>query len=239
MATIGLGFGRLALLGSLAVLPLFASLGCRRSRVVPRPSARATTSASAARATAPHGAILAVPRVDPPPKIDGELDELAWSDESARTGAFVGAGGSQVRPYSDARLLWSPGALDLALYAADQDIRPGSDAFVVVLAAHDKRATLRFGPRGLLRGTAPNAESAALEAGARVGVDLDGTVDDASDDDEEWVIESSIPLAPLGLKGEVGEELTIAIERCDTPKGAATVCGHFGVEARPRVLRFQ
>lgn len=213
-----------------ALLIACAAVACRRTRVAPQAAAVADSAS---------GPFLAVHRADAPPKIDGALDEPSWSERSARTGAFVGPDGRQARPYSDARLLWHAGTLDLALYAADQDLRPATDAFVVVLAANGKRATLRFGPRGLLPVEHPDSDSTALAAGATVAVDLDGSIDDPSDDDEEWVVEASLPLAPLGLQGAPSEALTIAIERCDTPKGGATSCAHFGTVGQPRVLRLQ
>jgi hypothetical protein len=55
------------------------------------------------------------------------------------------------------------------------------------------------------------------ESGVRVAVDRDGTLDDPSDEDEEWIVEAAIPLHSL----EIGPEATIDVEisRCDTPRG--------------------
>jgi hypothetical protein len=46
----------------------------------------------------------------------------------------------------------------------------------------------------------------------RAAVDRDGTIDDAHDDDEEWVIELAIPRATLPL------DLPVNIVRNDRPK---------------------
>jgi hypothetical protein len=156
--------------------------------------------------------VLVVPQVAAPIHVDGELDEVAWRTP-ARTGPFLDANGTQAAPYSDARLLRDDQFLYLALYAADEDIR-SSDEFVVELSSPRGRTTLHFRPNGTL---VPDI------AHSTVMVDLDGSIDEPSNDDEEWVVEAAVPLAsiPFGRNGVVN----VRISRCDTTKDGKQHCG--------------
>lgn len=155
---------------------------------------------------------LVLPQVAMPIRCDGELDELAWRTP-ARTGPFTDATGAQAAPHSEARFLRDDHDLYIALYAADEDIR-ASDEFVVELGSGRRRSTLHV--------TAGGALNPAI-AGARVAVDVDGTVDEPSDDDEEWVVEAAIPLTavPFGRTGTVN----LQISRCDVTKDHIRRCG--------------
>lgn len=224
--------------------------GCR--------SSSSTTSApepSASSAAAVHAddALLMIPRAKGPIQLDGELDEDDWRS-AARTGAFLDAQGGEARPFSDARFLWGDGALYVVLYAADDDIRasvkehdgpvwtddsfaltlrpeaPGSPSFQIDVSAAGVTTDVRRGARGL--------RDASWESGMKVGVDRDGTANDASDEDEEWVIEARIPLASLGLASAPGTRLRIESSRCDTPRaGGPRRCGRLAAGGREgRVL---
>jgi hypothetical protein len=152
------------------------------------------------------------------PDLDGELDEAVWQTGSVRSGAFTERGGTAARPFSEARVAWTRTHLLLGLYAADEDIRTSGrtrDAFRVSIG----QTTFEVSATGELRG-AP--------AGTRVGQDHDGTLDEASDDDEEWVIELAVPWGAVDLRGEAGERVDVRVERCDTPRGAARACGSTG-----------
>jgi len=164
----------------------------------------ALASCKRSREPAPPSAPGAVPVARAPIAIDGELHEPDWNT-LARFAVFT-ADGAEARPYSQLRLLRDDRTLYLGLYAADQDIR-SSDAFELALGA----LAFAIDPRGRI--TPPIA-------GARVAADVDETLDDASDDDEEWVIEAAIPLAaiPAGTT-------TIHAARCDTPKDGRRRCG--------------
>lgn len=157
---------------------------------------------------------LVVPDVDGALELDGELGDAIWLGDIARTGAFLDASGAPARPYSDARVVSARGQLIVALYAADEDIRttgPLRDVFHVTIGG----ATFDVSATGELRGAPP---------GTRIGHDLDGTVDDPSDDDEEWVTELAIPLAALGLQDRAGERVAFAVERCDTTRDGTRSC---------------
>jgi hypothetical protein len=130
---------------------------------------------------------------------DGELDEPAWK-RAERTGAFIDDAGQKAAPYSDARFVVSGDMLYVALYAADEDIR-SSDAFAVDIG--DRHFRFHPGDRG------PD-----------VGVDMDGTLDNPDDEDEEWVVEARIPLAALP-HGNV----PVKVARCDKIKDGRERCG--------------
>ena len=50
-----------------------------------------------------------------------------------------------------------------------------------------------------------------------------GTLDDPSNDDEEWVLELAIPLQATGFVPGVSQLVTV--QRCDTPKDHIQRCG--------------
>ncbi len=58
---------------------------------------------------------------------------------------------------------------------------------------------------------------------SKARVDVDGSVDEPSNDDEEWVVEAAIPLAaiPFAKDGTVAT----AISRCDVTKDGVKRCG--------------
>jgi hypothetical protein len=145
-----------------------------------------------------------VPMVTAPIVVDGELHERDWN-AIAWFAAFT-ANGAEARPYSQIRLLRDPQTLYVGLYAADQDIR-SSDAFELAIGT----LMLSIDPRGRI--TPP-------VSGARAAADVDETLDDPRDEDEEWVIEAAIPIAaiPPGTT-------TIHAARCDTPKDGVQRCG--------------
>ncbi|MBV8760333.1 MAG: hypothetical protein JO257_23780 [Deltaproteobacteria bacterium] len=161
-----------------------------------------------AAATALLLAKLVIPQVAAPIQIDGELDEIAWT-APARTGQFVDASGQLASPYSDARLLRDNQFLYVAFYAADEDVR-STDAFTVTFTG-SRTVTMRFAASG----KSPN--------GIRVARDVDGSVDAPTDDDEEWLLETAIPLASIPFTSD--GEVTATISRCDVTKDRVRRCG--------------
>jgi hypothetical protein len=145
--------------------------------------------------------------------LDGELDEPAWNAVAMR-GIFA-ADGAQARPYSEIRILRDETHLFVALYAADEDIR-SDDAFDVTAGSFRAHLT---------------AAGTATPATVRIAVDRDGTLDDAHDNDEEWVVEAAIPLDELGPA-----PIAIAAERCDTTKSGAHRCGRWSGSIDPKIL---
>lgn len=195
---------------------------------------------------------LLVPKTTEPIKADGKFDESPWMN-AGRTGAFVDGVGALGRPYSDARLLWDEQNLYLTLYAADENIEARSkehdgplgldDAFSVRLGplpagaadgsplANGASYQLDFAPNGAIADTriGPDAaRDATWESHVVVGVDLDGTVNDSSDEDEEWVIEAALPWSSLGVSPAPGLRIAARIGRCDTPKASKRRCTAWG-----------
>jgi hypothetical protein len=176
---------------------------------------------------------LAIPRAAGPIVIDGHLDEAGWTRRTARTNAFTGARGGPGRPYADARLAWDERTLYVALYAADHDVRASSathdgplwhagDEFRLTLVTDDGERVLEVSPSCVVtdaRRAAGGALDFAWESGARAACDVDGTVNDSKDDDEEWVVELAIPLASLG-----GGLRAIGVRRCDAERDGARTC---------------
>lgn len=199
---------------------------------------------------------LDVPHVSGPIKIDGELDEADWK-RAARTGAFVDRAMAEARPNSDARFLWDDDALFVALYAADQDIEAKvkehdsplwlEDSFSirVVPEGSTSHYLIDVSAAGVIsdaRELASGALDPKWESGmtAKVDIDEDETLNDPSDEDEEWVVEARIPLASIGVRA--GERVGLRIGRCDTPKGGTKACGAWGerggaVEGAIRLVR--
>ncbi len=164
--------------------------------------------------------------------LDGDPDDSAWTAAPgpARTGPFETSAGAAACPYSDARLLWGDGQLYLVLYAADEDIRSGS-SFRLAFTGSGPEAgtsTIEVSPTGAVT-DAERAGGTRLE-GAHVSREVDGTVDDSRDRDEEWLIEMAIPLSSLGLKGRAGESVGFSVRRCGPPvrQGTARPCAAWG-----------
>ena len=168
-----------------------------------------------------------VPRATTPVITDGELDEAVWRGRSGRTGAFLSTDGVAVNPYSEARLSWDEGGLNVALYAADENVVTSGtpDAFElrwVTTDGHDE--TIRVSAGGEIADREGNRRE-DWERLVRRGSDLDGTLDDSRDDDEEWILELAIPYSVLHIRGTPDERVSFSVRRCDTPKGRETVCG--------------
>ena len=235
---------QLSTVASIAIvgIALGAALGFR---ILERRGARAEAS------TSPRLA-LDVPHVDSAVQIDGELTEVAWA-APGRTGGFL-KDSRPARPYSDVRAVWRDGTLYLALYAADEDIvAPLSvhdaptwtgDAFQLVFRTGDVERTVDVSPRGTVTDGARvggGAFDPSWESHAVVAVDRDGTLDDRSDTDEEWIVELALPLASLGLSGLPGERIGFEVRRCDqihdrgpTPRRA---CASWGDHDSELILR--
>lgn len=185
----------------------------------------------------PSGPVLRVPRAKAPIVIDGEFEDEAWH-EPALSGAFLDAEGAAARPHSELRLAWDDSGLYLALYAADENIEEKdpvpdgplwkADAFHLVFEVDGEERQLDIAPHGAVtdgvrRGGGP--VDYAWQSGVRVGSDVDGTVNDRTDDDEEWVEEVHVPWAALGVAGKVGDHVTVRASRCDVPKSGLKSCG--------------
>jgi hypothetical protein len=189
---------------------------------------------------------FSVPRAAAAITIDGHLDEPGWTKRAARTNAFLGKDGASGRPYADARLAWDESTLYVALYAGDRDVRAasgkhddplwlGGDEFrLVFLLADGARAVIEVSPSCVVtdaRQSRGGKLDFAWESQARAACDVDGTVNDPSDEDEEWVVELAIPLASLG------KPIGFGARRCDTARDGSRTCTSFHDDApSPLVL---
>lgn len=192
---------------------------------------------------------LHVPRFAGGIAFDGELDEPAWTTTVARTGAFVDSAGRPGKPYSDARFMWGNGFLYLALYAADEDVQaspdsrpqslaPADDRFHFEVTVNGKRFVFEVNPAGVVdaRAFSKGVPDATWRSDLKVGHDLDGTLNDSTDDDEEWVLEMGIPLTSIGLQGVPNERMEFLVRRCDTPHRGPRMCNGWGDDGQSAVL---
>jgi len=146
-------------------------------------------------------------------EIDGELNEPDWNrlgDPQAFT--FED---HEARPYSQIRLLHDADHLYVGLYAADQDIR-STEHFDLTIGS----LQLSVDPLGRVTAAIP---------GVRSGKDADGTIDQPTDEDEEWVIELAIPLGATGLRDAPAPARA---SRCDTTKDGVARCGTWSARLR-------
>jgi hypothetical protein len=158
---------------------------------------------------------LVIPRTSGVLKIDGEMGEADWNNRSLRH-AFTTPTGEQARPFSEVRWLHDDTHLYLGLYAADENIQT-ADFFDV----HIGELALRIDATGKITPPLP---------GATAGLDRDGTLDDSSNDDEEWVLEVVIPLSATHLSTTMAKP--VSASRCDTPKDGVTRCGSWSGDAK-------
>src|SRR5207253_10661075 len=90
------------------------------------------------------------------------------------------------------------------------------DTFVLELASPTGKLTLRLSAGAKLE--------PAVKDG-RIAVDVDGTTDDESNDDEEWVVEAALPLAALPVAAD--GLLDARVSRCDVTKDRVKRCGQW------------
>ena len=159
----------------------------------------------------------AIPRASATITIDGQSIEDDWARRAMRA-QLLGEDGQLARPSSELRLLRDDTDLLIALYAADEQIQ-STDRFELTLGAR----TWRLAATG---GVTPSTP------GLRVGVDRDGSLDDPTDDDEEWVLEVALPLSVTGLVA--GTRVAASVSRCDLTKDGGTRCarwtGELGIQ---------
>jgi hypothetical protein len=241
------------LLGSGAVLLVACGVLYARHLRSSQAVARATAAMSAAAARGDP--VLRVPHAPGAITLDGDTDDPGWvrPPGPARTGDFVLENGQNARPYSNTRIVWSDGYLYLSLYAADEDIenhadQPDSpllkeDAFHVVFSQPGVEYAIDVSPTGVLTDAIRRDGGAwdfSWSSGAHASKEIDGTINNPNNTDEEWAIEMAVPFESLGMKGERGETIGLSLSRCDTPKGASRVCAGwgegFGGHGRGRIL---
>lgn len=203
------------------------------SAAAKKPAAKATAAA--------YVKPLIVPHTGVPIHLDGRASESDWR-HALRTGPFKNPkDGTVGRPYSEARFVWNKKNLYVLFYAGDDDIhatvrkhdaplylqdafslkiRPeGGPVYDIDFAANGTDSDARELPGGKLD---PKWESHAV-----VGVSRDGTLNNTHDLDEEWLVETAIPFASLGMHARPGLRFSVRIERCDKPLHGVRGCGVF------------
>ena len=184
------------------------------------------------RAAVAQQTVLRVPRAHGPIVLDGELGDAAWLADSARTGDFLAPSGEPGRPHAEARFSWGDDRLYVALYAADSDIRAArvapdgplwlGDTFELTFDSPDGQRRIDVAPDGTVTDArrTDGAWDYAWQSGVQVARDADGTINEPSDEDEEWVLELAIPLRALGLDAREGARADLHVVRCDVvPRG--------------------
>ncbi len=170
--------------------------------------------------------ILRVPHAPGPITLDGDTDDPGWlrPPGPARTGDSLSDSGQPARPYSDTRIVWGDGYLYLALYAADENIVTRTDepdgpvwlddAFRVVFARSGIEYAIEISPKAIITDSIRSAGGQwdySWSSGAHASKELDGTINNPSNMDEEWAIELAIPFESLGMRGERGETIAMSL----------------------------
>ncbi len=235
----------LVVIAALAAVALGGGVALRSVLVRPAHAVDARRPpASASRTGSSLGElVLHVPHLPGSITLDGDTDDPGWTQPPgpARTGPFLMPDGSEARPYSNTRLVWGDGHLYLALYAADEDIETRTtqadgplwldDSYRVTFEGPGVQYVIEVSPTGVVTDAIRRAGGGydySWSSGVHVSPERDGTVNDPRDMDEEWVIEMAVPFESLGMKGERGESIGLALRRCDTPKHSPRVCRSWG-----------
>ncbi len=215
-------------------LPLLLVLACAGAFGCRRPTVHTSAPAPTFKAPPAHPADppLFAPRAQQPLALDGELAESIWRD-AAHSGGFTDEKTGRLGvPHSELRVANDGRRLLLGLYAADENIvaraKKGDpqnvedDAFIVQIKRVGDSSTWQFyvSANGTVRDDPPDQPG---RLGAVCAVEMDGTMNDPHDDDEEWVAECLVPFSLFG--GHIGDTLEFTAKRCDTPKGAERRCG--------------
>jgi hypothetical protein len=155
-------------------------------------------------AAAPRQVLTAI-RTAAAPKIDGEAEDEVWL-RAKPTQAFSYTDGGPGRPYAEVRASWDDLALYLLFYNGDEDLEPDDTVSAELTGGNKKTTRLVVSVDGRLQG--PQEIQSAI--------DRDGSVSDAGDDDEEWLVELRIPWDTLGKTDSIGA----VFGRHDKPKDA-------------------
>jgi len=207
-------------------------------------SRRAALSAATLSASVARGdPVLRVPHAPGPITLDGDTDDPGWLHPPgpARTGDYLFESGKKAVPYSDTRLVWGGDYLYLALYASDEDIESHvdepdgpialEDAFRIVFSQPGVDYAIEVSPKTVITDSVRWGDGdwdLTWNSGAHASKEMDGSLNDPKNTDEEWAIELAVPFESIGMKGEVGETIGMSLTRCDTPKRGPRACAAWG-----------
>jgi hypothetical protein len=164
-----------------------------------------------------------------------------WDDQNLYVGLYAADDNIQATVTAHDGPVWTDDAFSLHLTpvdAGDDGGRPpmppgpagsGSPTYGIDISAAGVVTDVKRAPGA--------KDDPRWESGIKLGIDKDGTINDTHDDDEEWVVEASIPFAALGITPRPGTRILVDISRCDTPKRSRERrCGSFGSPGAPRIL---
>ncbi len=176
-------------------------------------------------------------------KADGKIDEPAWKTANS-TGDFVrSTDGNKADQKTTAQLLWDDKNLYVAFQMEDKDVwstlsKPDDklwtqEAVEIFIDADGDGKTyveLQTNPLGAVYDSwlpVYRQNQNDWQSNMKVGVKVDGTLDNRSDVDKGWTVEMAIPLtAALGKEKDmknvppkVGSEWRINLFRLDMPNG--------------------
>jgi hypothetical protein len=190
---------------------------------------------------------LQVPKVTARVKLNGDTQgKPYWDADTGVTRNFRGVGGQGMVPYSEAKVRWGNGSLYLLLYAGDLDLEgrikkrdaaalETDDSFHLEFGSGDEVRVISVSILGTITDSLCTQSAsgrkcdASWDSGARLAIDRDGSLNKIGDNDEEWVVEMSIPLAKLGLKKPaVGAHIPFSIRRCEIGHDGPHACGGWG-----------
>jgi len=143
-------------------------------------------------------------------KLDGKLDEPAWATARS-TGPFVRTmDGTPAESKAEAKVLWDDKFLYVAFALEDKDVWTTlssrddklwtQEAVEVFIDADGDKATyveLQTNPKGAIFDSwlpKYRENHNDFDAGMKVAVNVDGTVDKRDDTDKGWTVEMQIPL---------------------------------------------
>jgi hypothetical protein len=187
-----------------------------------------------------------VPRAPSPIPINAETEgKTVWDGEGGNTGNLRDSAGRGMVPYTQAKVRWGDGNLYFMLYAGDLDLEgkvtqpdtslEGDDSFRLEFGSGKEVRVVAASVRGTVydalcdRSAAAPACDTAWQSGVKVAVDADGTLDHTGDNDEEWVVEMSVPLSSLGIdRATPGVRIAFAVRRCEVGYDGVHACGSWG-----------
>jgi hypothetical protein len=176
-------------------------------------------------------AVFAYVRLHSPAKIALPIVHVPRTTDAEKAGArrlFVRPDKTEAKPYSDVRLAHEGGTIHIVLYASDHDIVTSGapadgplwrgDDFHLVFTHGDESFAIDVDPKCTItdgkREGQQGAWNYAWQSGAKVKCDdIDGTVDQPGDNDEEWVIDLDIPMTAIGITDK--DHVDLAVRRCD------------------------